>query len=139
MGVDPITLGVGLQAAGSLYGAYSQNKNQSRAQREQRTAFDKNQSRINGYLTGGEFGSPGEFEGQLLQWIQNQGATGPGTINQERYQPSSYAPNLVDNEGVIGRSNMNAGNDSLMQLLRYDPVFNKRTGWSRARIARRTE
>lgn len=93
MGVDPLTIGLGLSAASSLYGAFSQNKANKRAQDQAQQNFQAQQAHQK------------TLEDLVLPALQGSGAN---------------IDSLVYGRGG---SDFNTGQDGLMQLLRNpDPT-----------------
>lgn len=105
MGMDPLTIGLGLSAASSLYGAFSQNKTNSQnlaAQQGRQTQIDQF---IQPYLQSGA----NPYSSQLMKMLDG----GPGGFKA----PTAYDPAMVS-PTAIGTQGFNTGQDSYSQLLR---------------------
>lgn len=121
MGFDPLTIGIGLSAASSLYGAFSQNKAANRAQDQAQQNFQAQQqgrqdlqslilpylngtgSNIDDLVYGTDRRMPGGAAGATPL---DAGGGGIQGLFRRGFQPSR------------GGSDFNTGQDGLMQLLR---------------------
>ena len=104
MGVDPVTMGLGIEAGSSLIGAIGGNK-QAGAQTKaanQNSAFLREQAMNQMVGTG-----PNSYQTQLQDLISgiNFKPSSAPTYQAAQINPSQYSPNL------------NTGNDALMQLI----------------------
>lgn len=124
MGMDPLTIGLGLSAAGGLYGAFNQNKTNTQnynAQQSAAAAQTARQGQIDKYVQ--PFLSQGQnpFASQLMQML-NGGVGGfksPTPQTPFTYNPASYNPSMVQpGTAATGTQGFNAGQDSYMQLLK---------------------
>lgn len=108
MGMDPVTLGLGASAIGSLYGAYSGDQANKRAAR----ASNKRQNYINSMgegLMGGA--NSGRFQDMLTELL--------GGVKGTPTEAPTFDASTIDINSLL--PDLNVGNDSLMQLLRANP------------------
>jgi hypothetical protein len=101
MGMDPLTLGLGASAIGSIAGAYGQKKSGDAATQR----FNQIQAQGQGMMKQGQ----DPYAAAIMQLVG--GRQGPAAIGANS--------GAIDIGSVTG--NMNPGNDALMQFLRSDP------------------
>lgn len=93
-----LPIGLGISAAGSLFNAFGQNK--------QNAAAGRARDQLYGQATGMMQQGPSVYQNMLGQLLGGRQAPGP-------YDPNTGA--------ITGISGANPGNDALMQFLRSDP------------------
>lgn len=105
MGMDPLTIGLGLSAASSLYGAVNQNSTNKR----NLNAAQQRQGQIDQYIQPYLQSGPNQYASQLMKMLGG----GPGGFTA----PTPFVPTTIQ-PSALGTQGFNTGQDSYSQLLR---------------------
>lgn len=112
MGMDPVTIGLGMSAASGLYGAFSGNKAQGKAQDQaqqnylaQQQWMQQQQGQLNAHNTA--------MSSLIMPYLQKQGQPGGASSGFDQFlYGSGGAPG-----GQPTGSSFNSGQDGLMQMM----------------------
>lgn len=129
MGMDPLTIGLGLTAGSQILGAFTQNKAnnknydaQQQAIAAQRARMGQVDAAVQPYLSN----SQNPFAAQLMQMFSSGGFKAPGTTATSSYGAQGFDPSMIGAR-TTGAQGFNTGQDGLLQMLRSqrDPEFTK--------------